>query len=156
VKRARIPDDLVPLIEGGAATWMATRGAGLEPELVRVMGSLVGEGGRTLTAYLPLEQARRTLANLEVYPEAAIFFARLTDYRSVQVKGEVVAVRGTDAEEVERQARYGQEFADVCARIGIPRDLVATLTYWPSRAVEVEVRELYVQTPGPNAGAPWR
>ena len=37
-------------------------------------------------------------------------------------------------------------------RVGMAREVVTLLAFWPCACVEVAVRERFVQTPGPNAG----
>ena len=38
------------------------------------------------------------------------------------------------------------------ALVGVPRSMTARLVWWPSRAIQMDVRELFLQTPGANAG----
>jgi hypothetical protein len=119
------------------------------------MGARVSAGRETLTVFLPTVQLERMLENLAVRKEIAVFFCRVTDYRSVQVKGEARAVREAAASEHAHLAAYQRDFMDQCAAIGMKRELVARMSFWPATAVELFVRELYQQTPGPQAGAPW-
>jgi hypothetical protein len=151
-----IPDELASLIAGGAATWMATRDTAHACELTRVMGARVGDDRTTMTIYVPAEQAGRTFANLRSCAEIAVFFCRVTDYRAVQVKGEVVGSRRARGAALDDQAHYLAAFSDAMAAVGIPRALAERFTCAPCTALEVRVRELFVQTPGPDAGARWR
>jgi general stress protein 26 len=142
------------LIESGAATWASTSDGEGHPEAARVMGARVRENGRALTLYFPDEQSGHTLANLEKTRQVAVFFASQTDYRAVQVKGEVVAMRPSRAADRKIQEAYKEKFIELAVAVGVPRALVSRLTLWPSTAVDIKVRELYEQTPGPNAGTP--
>jgi hypothetical protein len=142
------------LIQSGVATWAATSGEDV-PELARVMGTRVGPNGETLTIWLPTVQLGRTLTNLERHKEIALFYCRVTDYRSVQVKGTVLSIReGTDIERAQCAA-YVEQFAEQCAVIGMTREQVARMRFWPATVIELKVNALYQQTPGPQAGAPW-
>jgi hypothetical protein len=155
-ERPQIPPDIVPLIESGAATWAATSDGEGNPEPARVMGTRVSENRRGLTLYFPIEQSGRTIANLEKTREVTVFFATQTSYRAVQVKGEVVAIRPSRAADRRVQEAYKQKFIELAVAVGVPHALVSRLVCWPSMAVEISVRELYEQTPGPKAGTPCR
>lgn len=135
---------------------MATCDDARAPETVRVMGTRVGDARHTLTAYLPLVQSHRTVDNLRKNRRIAVFYGRVTDYRAVQIKGALVTLRSTDASDRERQVRYLRDFTEACAKIGLSPSLMGRLAFWPSIAVEMEVDELFAQTPGPQAGTPWR
>ena len=144
-------------IEGGAAgMWAASSDREGNPEAVRVVGTKVREKGGMLTLYLPTEQSGQTLRNFDNHPEIAVFYASMAAYRAVQVKGEVVGVREARAVDRKFQEAYKQRFIEQAVSVGMARAVVERLAYWPSTAVDVAVREIYVQTPGPQAGTPWR
>jgi hypothetical protein len=153
---AEIPEEIVSLVESGAAMWMATCDGEQRPEAVRVMGARIDKARRTLIAYVPDVQSGRTFENLSANPQVGVFFCRVTDYRAVQIKGKLVAKRPSDALDLERQVRYSRDFAEACAKIGMSREVIARMTYWPSTAIEIRIGEFFLQTPGPEAGTPWR
>lgn len=73
--------------------------------------------------------------------------------RSVQLKGSVLAVVDPTDEDVARAAEYCRQFyADIVETDGVEPELPARLTPERYLAVEIEVHELYDQTPGPRAG----
>jgi hypothetical protein len=153
-KRPRITAELAALLERAAGIWAASADREGNPETARVMGSQVRDKGRALTVYLPTEQAGRTLRNLEEHPELTVFFATMTEYRALQVKGEVVAVRETDAADRKAQEAFRQMYIEQATSVGVARAVVSRVIFWPSTAVDLAVREIYVQTPGPQAGTP--
>jgi general stress protein 26 len=155
-ERPTIPADIAALIESGASTWAATADGEGNPEATRVMGTQVRENGRVLTVYLPNEQSGRTLQNIDKTRQITLFYAQQTKYRAVQVKGEVVAVRESRVADRKIQEAYKKNFVELAVAVGVPLALVGRLSYWPSTAVDVSVRELYDQTPGPKAGTPCR
>jgi hypothetical protein len=155
-KKAPLAEDVIALVESGTAAWVATCGASGAPEATRVMGARASRETASMTLYLPVDQAGLTLENLRANPRLAAFFVWVLDYRAVQVKGTVIEIRPTDAEDREHQARYARELTDACAQVGIPRAAMAAVRCWPSVAVEMTADEIFVQTPGPNAGNPWR
>jgi hypothetical protein len=42
--------------------------------------------------------------------------------------------------------------ADVLDRIGVPRRVTRGFAYWPAFAIEMDVDQIFEQTPGPRAG----
>jgi uncharacterized membrane protein len=120
------------------------------------MGARVAEDGRQITLYVPTPQLGCTLENLAASREVAVMILAVVSFQSVQVKGRVVKARDAEPDERETIARYHLAFADALAKTGMPRETIARLVQWPASALEIEVRELFQQTPGPEAGTPWR
>lgn len=148
----RVPAELVDLFESGVSLFVGTRDADLRPEAVRAVGASVSADRTRVTIFVPQATAARTIANIESNGEVAIGFSRPSDLFSVQVKGRSVDVHlATDAERPTPE-RYLGAFVEQLYLMGMPRGLTSTLTTWPAYAVTVEVRDMFVQTPGPGAG----
>jgi hypothetical protein len=94
------------------------------------------------------------LARLE--PAAvAVTGADVPTLRSLQLKGTVEAVEPLDDEDVAQHRSFcDQFFADVQRTDGIPRSLMERLVPADRTVVVLRVRQLFDQTPGPNAGRP--
>jgi predicted pyridoxine 5'-phosphate oxidase superfamily flavin-nucleotide-binding protein len=150
-----IPAELVPLLEGGPASWLGTCDAAGNPEATRVRGALVDETRRTLTAFVPTAQAGATFDNLRINPRVAVSFINVSDNRAVQIKGEVLSTRPSTAQEHKLQTLCMRAFIDAVASIGLQPELMKRHVLWPSTAVVIRVDEIFVQTPGPGAGRPW-
>ena len=116
----------------------------------------VGRKKRSLTLYVPIEQAGKTFENLRENRRLAIFFVRVSDYRAVQVKGDLLEMRECEERQRARVTRYMGEFTEACVKVGVARDVMNALQYWPVMAVEMSVTDLFSQSPGPDAGARWR
>jgi hypothetical protein len=156
VEGLEIPANVVELIEGGVATWVATRDETNAPFMARAVGTRVGPQRRTLAIFVPNEQGGRTLDNLRANARIAVMWGRPTDFRAAQIKGRLIGFRPSDFHDRQFQEQYMGRFMDASAKTGMSRDLYARMIYWPSTAIEVAVEEVFVQTPGPGAGAPWR
>lgn len=150
-----IPEEVVALVESGVAAYLATASADRIPEATRFRGARVGPSRRTITIFVPSEQAGRTFENLRDNPRIALFLGQVSDYRSMQIKGHVIAIRPSTDEEHQLQARHMRAFIDAVGSIGAPVDQIERHAIWPSQAIEIGVDELFVQTPGPGAGRPW-
>jgi hypothetical protein len=142
----------VELVEGGVSMKVATRDAALRPELLRVVGAVVGPDRSRLTLFVPSELAHRTVANLENNGAVAVTFSQITNHRTLQVKGKLIALRRARRNERAVGERWLTAFGEQLAMTGFSRRLGRRVRYWPSIALELEITELYAQTPGPGAG----
>ena len=43
-------------------------------------------------------------------------------------------------------------FSELLASVGLPRRVGRRLTTWPAHAIDVDIAEVFAQTPGPGAG----
>jgi hypothetical protein len=145
---------LTEFLEQGLAIHIGTRNAALRPNGCRVTAVRVEDQGRHLVAYLPKAATAAVLEDLHSNGQAAVSFARPTDDRAVQVKGEFISAR--DAESPDEEFVLGQwrSLLGQLDMIGLAA-LTSTSTWlmWPCVAVKLRVTAVYSQTPGPEAGA---
>ena len=149
-----VSEEVKAFLESGeVAIWLATASVENIPQTTRAMGACVDRERRMLQLYVPSEQGARALANVRDGAKLAATFVRVTDYRAVQVKGVIAICRPCDKSERHVLESYRERFANTSERVGMPRELITNLTYWPNVVLEVSIEELFAQTPGPNAGA---
>ena len=149
-----IPEELVAFLESGLAIVAATRNGELEPDGAAALAVRVHENRTGLTVFFYHEAATEMLRNLASYPQIALDLDLPTSHRACQVKGLYVGsrpAREAERPEIERQV---EGFTADLEAIGIPRAMMAGWASWPCTALEVQVTELYEQTPGPGAGEP--
>lgn len=149
----KISPELTELMESGVSILVGTRDAKLRPECVRAVGARIHAGGESLTVYLPEAVALRTLKNLDDNGQVAVTFSRPIDHRTIQVKGTCLGVRPAGEEDRLLQEDYLAALREQLQLVGLPRVVTRRMRWWPSVAVRVSVRELFQQTPGPQAGA---
>ena len=149
-----IPDELVDLFEGGVSILIGTRDASLRSEASRGVGAIVHPDRTRMTIFVPTDVAARTLANVRDNGLIAVAFSSILDHRTLQVKGKVEpdGVREARAEEREVVTRYHNAFAEVLYVTGVPRATTRQLNVWPCIAVTFVLTDIFLQTPGPNAG----
>jgi hypothetical protein len=147
---------LATFIEGSVGIHLATRNAGFEPNGGRALAARVDAGGAHLTVYVATVVAERLRADLETNGQVAVGFARPTDERACQLKGQLVSLR--DAEPAERDVIETQwkAFLQALGCIGIPSEPLARWPRWPASAVTLKVTAIFEQTPGAGAGEPMR
>jgi Pyridoxamine 5'-phosphate oxidase len=144
--------DLVAFVRSGVAIVVATRDEEMRPEIARAWGADVATNGNSVTLCVTALPGSKTRSNLERNGAIAVTFTLPTTYRSVQMKGSVLDVRDPSPTEHARVERHIALFADQTEQVGLPRSGAQQLAERNLLAVTFAVRELYDQTPGPNAG----
>ncbi|WP_447983993.1 hypothetical protein [Nitrospira sp. Nam74] len=147
-----IPDHLVDLLQTGVSIVVGTRDASLVPECTRAWGIRVNKGARSVTIFLTETISRKTLQNLRENGQVAISCARPTDHIACQLKGRLRAIRPAGARDREYRNRWGHEFRGELIAIGVPAYLFDAWIRDPALAVEIDVTDVFHQTPGPGAG----
>lgn len=147
-----IPDDLAELFESGVSILVGTRDATLCAEATRGVGTVVHPDRERLTVFLPVDVSARAIENLRDNGQIAVGFSSMLDHKTLQVKGRLEEIRDATDEDRELIARYHVAYAEILSVVGIPRALARRLNTWPCHAVTFVATDLYLQTPGPNAG----
>jgi hypothetical protein len=149
-----LDQSLTEFLEQGLAIHLGTRDAALRPNGCRVTAVRVESQGRHLVVYLPKAATPAVLEDLRSNGQAAVSFARPTDDRAVQVKGEFVSVRDVDPSEEAFVMGQWRALIGELDMIGLAA-LTSTNTWlmWPCVAVTIRVTAVFSQTPGPEAGA---
>lgn len=153
-RKARISDDLAEFLSSGLSIVVATRDADLNPDGVAACAARVHEGGERLTAWFYVDAAAEMLRNLREHPAIALDFDLPTSHRACQVKGICIGSRPAREDERAEVDRQLEAFGADLEKIGIPAAAFAGWKSWPCTAIEIQVTELFEQTPGPGAGEP--
>jgi len=145
---------LTEFLEQGLAIHIGTRNSALRPNGCRVTAVRVEDQGRNLVAYIPKAATPAVLNDLRDNGQAAVSFARPTDDRAVQVKGEFLDMRDADASEEAFVLGQWQALLKELDMIGLAA-LTSTSSWlmWPCVAVTLRVTNVFSQTPGPEAGS---
>ena len=151
---APLPPEVAAFLESGISVLVGTRDSGLVPEALRAVGARIEAGGTELTVFLPAATSARTLANLRDNGRIAVCFSRPIDHRSLQVKGRLLSLRDGDGADRAAVERYLEALSECWQEIGVPAAVTRRLARWPAHAARLRIEEVYVQTPGPGAGAP--
>jgi hypothetical protein len=148
----KIPEDMVDFLESGVSILVGTRNENNEPEPMRSGGAFVSKDREHLSLLFPAHNVR-SLANVEANGQIAVCFSRMLDNYSIQLKGGRAVVRdGTDEDRAVAE-RYRVAYGEQLHMAGFPRGLTSRINVWPAKVVTFPVRDIFVQTPGPGAGA---
>ncbi len=131
---------------------LGTASADLIPDCVRGVGVRVWPGACQLTVLIPAATGVTSIENLRAGSRIAITLSKIPTYRTVQVKGKVLAIReGSDDDHAAARA-YLEKLSTDLEFAGQPRTVSMRLGIWPCFAVDVEIEVAFAQTPGPVAG----
>ena len=150
-----IPGKIVRFLERANVAFAGTRDRELVPHGHRVAGWSVSADARTLTALIPESSRDHLIESLTENGQFSMTMEEYPSHEAYQFKGRYVQHRPVRPEDVEASDRIRERFlkslrpffppgADHPIRAFIPQ---------PGIAVEIEVLEIFVQTPGPGAGA---
>jgi len=124
------------------------------PDVCRATAVASRDDLATLLVYLPVATSQTMIQNLADTKRMAVTVMHPANNCATQLKGSLVGVRlAGDDEAGFVHGQFGA-FTDVLDRIGVPRRLSRSLRYWPAFAVEMQVEQMFEQTPGPQAGTP--
>lgn len=147
-----IPKPVIDLLQTGVSIVVGTRDASLVPECTRAWGIRVNKDRQSVIIYLTDTIARKTLQNLGDNGQVAISCARPTDHMACQLKGRLRALRQAGPRDRAYRDRWAEDFRGELIAIGVPAHLFDALIRDPVLAVEIDVTEVFHQTPGPGAG----
>ncbi len=142
----------VALLEGGCALIVAYGEADGAPRATRAWGLrvLASDPARVRIVLDDADRARLARSG----DRLAVTGADVRTLVSVQLKGRVAALDDADDADVERFEQYFDRFAaDVRETDGTERWQLERLVPHAFAATELDVDEVYDQTPGPGAGA---
>ena len=151
---ASLSDDLFELLVGPSIMHLATRDAALQPMSVLAFGLRIDGDGREATVFLPVRLSEMPLRNLRDNGQMALSVVRPTTVRALQLKGVWLGERRTGEDDRLFLADYFEALTQELGMVGVPRSIWRRLLWWPAMALRMELRDVFVQTPGPSAGAP--
>jgi hypothetical protein len=147
-----LPSALYDLLDAGVIVYVGTRSAALEPDAVMGFGMHAPGGSTEITVFIAAAFASAALADLRDNGQIAITIADPTTNRAMQLKGSWIGERRvTDGDRAFLQ-RYREQLTCQLALVGVPRSVSRRLVWWPVVALQVQVTEVFDQTPGPGAG----
>ena len=147
-----LPPSMVDLLQTGVSVVVGTRDAALMPECTRAWGIRIGEDRRTVTIFLTEAISPQTLKNLRENGLVAVSCTRPTDHVACQLKGRVRNIRPTDQRDRKRSRDWHREFVEEIVAIGVPAETGQAWITEPDLAVEIDVTDVFQQTPGPGTG----
>jgi hypothetical protein len=150
-----IPEKVARFLEERAnVAFAGTRNRDLVPFGHRVSGWRIGADGHTMTAFLPEPFAASLFESLQENGELALTVEDFPAHETYQFKGRYLRHRPLQREDVDIVDRIRGRFVKNMRTVfpAVPEAVAGAFISTPGLAVEFEVFEIYVQTPGPGAG----
>jgi hypothetical protein len=150
-----IPGKIIRFLDRANVAFAGTRDRNLVPHGHRVSGWVVGVDGRTLTALIPDVSRPHLLESLLDNGQFSMTTEEFPAHEAYQFKGRYVGHRPVGPSDVEAADRTRERFLKALRPMYPPEAERPILSFIPEPgiAVEFEVHEIFVQTPGPGAGA---
>lgn len=148
----RLDDKLLEFFKRPLMCIIAAVDAAGRPSAGRGVGFDVLEDRETVDVIFSAWQWPRLESDIRRTGRIAATFVSPSDYVSFQLKG-FAALQDTGALDHDRADRFMTAATNELESLGVPRQIIAPwLTAREARVARLEVREIYVQTPGPLAG----
>jgi len=153
-----IPGKIVRFLEQNAnMAFAGFRDRHLVPCGSRVSAWRVHPDRHTITVSLPPPVVHRVIEAMEDNGQFALTVEEHPTHETYQLKGRYVGRRGVEAEDLALVTRARERLARTFRMYipeGIPVDFVMRIMFPdPEIALDVEIDEVFLQTPGPGAGA---
>jgi Pyridoxamine 5'-phosphate oxidase len=147
-----IPPAMLELLQTGVSVVVGTRNATLMPECTRAWGIRVGKDRSSVTIFLTETISQKTLQNLRENGQVAISCSRPIDHVACQLKGRLRAIRSAGQRDRENSRSWHHEFVGELVAIGVPAQLCEAWISEPALAIDIDVTDVFHQTPGPGTG----
>ena len=150
-----IPAKIVQFLEYANVAHAGTRDANLVPHGHSVSGWALASDARTLTVIVPEGARGHLIESLQDNGELALTVEKYPEAETYQFKGRYVRHRPAVESDVELVTDIRERFTKAILPVAgeLAESALRAFIRTPALAVDIEVREIYVQTPGPGAGA---
>jgi hypothetical protein len=150
-----IPERIVEAVHGPAVMYVGTRNERLHPAQAFVIGAVVQSDRETVTFFIPESRSTRIVSDLTNNGRVALAVSLVT-HEAYQLKGGFIAARPATAQECIVQGIYRSKLLSALLQAGYPEQIIKPfvlgLAYTPAVAISFRVEEIFLQTPGPEAG----
>ena len=150
-----IPGKIVRFIDRANVGHAGTRDRNLVPHGHTICGWTLAPDGHTLTILVPESGRAHLIESLEDNGQVAVTIEQYPEHEAYQFKGRYLRHRPAAAPDIEVTQRIREDFMrsvlPIAGEVAVPA--LRAFVQSPVLAVDVDVQEIYVQTPGPGAGA---
>jgi hypothetical protein len=150
-----VSEKLVEFIHGPVFIAIATRNEKLRPTHTAAAGAIVNPDRETITCFVLQSRAEKIMGNLENNGQVAMTVSH-PSHECYQLKGQYVSSRPIEAKDLAIQEIYRTKLLACMLQYGYPEQLTKPLIlgfrYKPAVAITFRVQEIFLQTPGPEAG----
>jgi hypothetical protein len=152
---ALLPPSLVAMMARGVSVIVGSRDLANRPSVMRAVGSVVEDEGRSITVYLARSQSRQLVQDIAATGHIAVVFSEPSTHRTVQVKATRASLRNAGPADQPALDRYLASMEHEIQLVGHAPPLTrAMLAYRLDDVVAISFspEQAFDQTPGPRAG----
>lgn len=132
--------------------YLGTCNAERIPHVARAHGWRVDEDGKSLHVLVPPAFADAIEADLKANGHVSFVIGNLLDMETFQFKGPLMSCGALTEPDVAAYRERTDATVQGLMKLGLPEPVVRRAYDAPSLVVRFEVRDVFVQTPGPGAG----
>ncbi|MBO9579272.1 MAG: pyridoxamine 5'-phosphate oxidase family protein [Sphingobium sp.] len=148
----RLDDGLMEFLKRPLMSIIAAVDEEGRPAPARAIGFHVLEDQETIDVIFSGWQWPRLEPSIRATGKLAVTFVSPCDYVTYQVKG-AASMRETDTCDLAQAERFMADATGALENLGVPSAIIAPwLTPREARVARLVVSEIYIQTPGPQAG----
>jgi len=151
-----LPDDIVTFLQSPVFFGLATRDANLRPRHAMPVGAVADADAGRVTFFLPTAVAGEVLEDLADNGQVALGCADPLTHRAYQLKGIWESDRAATAADDAVIRIWRDKLVARATQSGFPepmvKALVLGLAFEPATGITFRPRQIYLQTPGPDAG----
>lgn len=151
-----LPGVLVQFLDRASVAIGCTRDRDLIPRIHYVSGWQLDEDQRSIWCFIPAAFTPGLQSSLEDNGHFALTIEHIGPHECYQFKGKYRAMRPSTEHDRAVVARCRERFASAVVALhphfANQADALRRYILDPAEAVRVDVREVYLQTPGPGAG----
>jgi hypothetical protein len=152
-----LADELAAFLESGVSITLVSCSSALVPSVARAKGCRVVRGSPArLRLLVSAMECDELLDDVRSTHALSVTFTHAIQHRTLQFKGRDAAVDLPQPEDLAITADYERNFGDSILPIGFSRTFTHAFLNADSKdlqAIEFTPADVYLQTPGPNAGA---
>jgi len=150
-----IPENVAEFVQGPIFLSIGARDETLRPAHAWAVGAVVAPDRETVTCFVVEERARKILPHLDANGPVAMGAGSPT-HEAYQLKGRYLSSRPADEQERAFLKARRNGWLALALRCGYPeqiaRPLILGFRHQPAVAITFRVEEVFLQTPGPDAG----
>lgn len=148
-----IPGILVEFLDRASVAVASTRDRDLVPHIHHVSAWEVSHDATRISCFIPSGFTADLLSSLEDNGQFTLTVEQIGPHETYQFKGDYIDSRSFEEGDRPLYENCRERFVAACLpRFGFPEDVLRRFIFEPAIIVRFEVREVFVQTPGPSAG----
>lgn len=150
----KIDRALKDFVESGVGVLVGTGDANGRPHLAYGWGPRVAADGASVDVFIDSLRAGQTLSDVRANGRIAVTIGHPVSYRSVQLKGTVIAHGDATESDDDWVRKHREAFVVATSLVGDPPETIRNLWLDDVTRLSFTVEQAFDQTPGPEAGKP--